>query len=293
VTALLYTLLILPLSRLPMSALYVFSDGLSALVFYVFKYRRRVVEENLARSFPERSAEERHAIAHDFYRHLGDLIVESLKSFTISNEEIQRRFRITNPEIFEPSFRAGRSIALAGGHYNNWEWFAMAVRNQIAHRAAAIYKPLSNGFLDEKIRATRGRFGLELVAMRAVPEYLRTNLASMGATPFALVFAGDQSPGDPRKAHWTTFLNQDTGVLFGAEKYAKEYDLPVFFGITRKIARGHYETEFSLVTEAPRATGPGEIVGEIARRLETEIRREPRYWLWSHRRWKHRRPADR
>jgi KDO2-lipid IV(A) lauroyltransferase len=106
-----------------------------------------------------------------------------------------------------------------------------------------------------------------------------------------MIFGIDQSPGDPKKAHWMTFLNQETGVPFGAEKYAREYDLPVFFGIIRKQSRGRYTFEFHPITERPRAVKSGEIVEEVSRRLEFEIRRDPRYWLWSHRRWKHRRPA--
>lgn len=289
-TAALYALFILPISRLPMPLLYVLSDGLFAVVYYAVRYRRRVVAENLARSFPEKTEIERRRIARDFYRHFCDLIVESLKGFTVSDAEIRRRFRVVNPEILAPYFNAGRSIVLAGGHYGNWEWLAVAMRQQIPHRAVAIYKPLSNRFLDGKMRATRGKYGLEMITMREVPGFFREAAANPATVPYAMIFGSDQSPGDPRKAHWMTFLGQDTGVPFGAEKYAREYDLPVFFGVIRKIRRGEYAFEFQRVTDRPREAAPGTIVEEITRRLESEIRKEPRYWLWSHRRWKHRRP---
>ncbi|MBS1961464.1 MAG: lysophospholipid acyltransferase family protein [Bdellovibrionales bacterium] len=291
-TAVLYTLFVLPISRLPMRALYLLSDAFFVLIFYVLRYRRRVVEENLARSFPEKSAAERVVIARDFYRHFCDLIVESFKSFTISDAEIRARFRVANPEILVPFFEAGRSVVLAGGHYNNWEWLAVALRQQIPHRAVAIYKPLSNRFLEGKMRETRGKYGLEMLPMREVPAFFRAAAADPRTVPYAMIFGSDQSPGDPRKAHWMTFLGQDTGVTFGAEKYAKEYDLPIFFGVIRKVSRGKYLFELQPITDRPREAAPGALIEEVTRRLEAEIRQDPRYWLWTHRRWKHRRPAD-
>jgi KDO2-lipid IV(A) lauroyltransferase len=291
-TAVLYTLFVLPISRLPMALLYLFSDGLFLFIFYGVRYRRRVVEENLANAFPEKSPKARALIARDFYRHFCDLIVESFKSFTVSDQEIRTRFQVTNPEVLEPYFRNGRSVVIAGGHYNNWEWLAVAMRQQVSHRMVAIYKPLSNKFLDAKMRETRGKYGLEMLAMKHVPAFFKEAAADPKTVPYAIIFGADQSPGDPRKAHWMTFLNQDTGVTFGAEKYAKEYDLPVFFGIIRKRSRGHYSFELHPITERPRSTlKPGEIVEEVTRRLEVEIRRDPQYWLWSHRRWKHPRPS--
>jgi KDO2-lipid IV(A) lauroyltransferase len=292
-TAVVYFLIILPISRLPMGVLYGISDLLFVLMFRLVRYRRKVVAGNLARSFPEKSEEELGRLERDFYRHFCDLVVESFKGFTISDAEIRARFRVLNPEVLDPYFRAGKSVVLSGGHYNNWEWLAVALRQQIPHRAVAIYKPLSNRFLDVKMRETRGKFGLEMLPMREVPEFFRRAAADPRTVPFAMIFGSDQSPGDPRKAHWMRFLNQDTGVVFGTEKYAKEYDLPVFFGVIRKVARGKYAFELSLVTETPREAAPGEIVGEVTRRLEAEIRKDPRYWLWTHRRWKHRRPDDR
>ena len=292
-TSIVYYLLILPISRLPMAVLYRLSDFLFLLVFSAVGYRRKVVAENFARSFPEKAPAERARLERDFYHHFCDLIVESFKSFTISDAEIRARFRVLNPEILEPYFRAGKSVVLAGGHYNNWEWFGVGLRQQISHRAVAIYKPLSNRFLDGKMRETREKFGLEMLPMREVPEFFRQAAADPKTEPFAMIFGGDQSPGDPRKAHWMKFLNQDTGVVFGTEKYAKEYDLPVFFGLIRKVSRGNYTFEMSLVTETPREAKAGGVIGEVARRLEAEIRKDPRYWLWTHRRWKHRRPDDR
>ena len=285
---LLYGFLIFPFSRLPFRILYLLSDGLFVLVFYVAKYRRRVVEGNITRSFPELSPDARKEIVREFYRHFCDIVVESLKSFSISDEEIRKRFRFENPELLTPYFESGRSLILAGGHYNSWEWLAVGLGQQMRHRAVAIYKPLSSSYFEKKMRATRGKFGLELLPMKNVPDFFKA--LPQSKVPVAMIFGCDQSPGDGRKAHWMTFLNQDTAVAYGAEKYAREYDLPVFFGVVHKTSRGHYSFRIEPLTDHPRESGKGEIIEGVTRRLEVEIRKDPRYWLWTHRRWKHTRP---
>jgi len=289
-TAFLYTFLILPISRLPMAILYRISDLLFVLIYHLLLYRKKVFLENLQRPFPEKSAAEREALARDFYRHFCDLIVESFKGFTISKEEINRRFKIRNPEVLHEAFANSKSAILVGGHYNNWEWLAVAARQQIRHRAAAIYKPLSNRFLEKKMRATRGKFGLEMIPIKNVPAFFKDEeklIQEKRALPFAMMFGIDQSPGDPRKAHWVNFLGQDTGVSFGAEKFAREYQLPVFFAVIHKVARGMYELELRPLSAPPHPDHKGWILEQGTALIEAEIRKDPRYWLWTHRRWKH------
>ncbi len=275
-----------------MAALYRISDVLFLIIYYLATYRRRVVQENIARSFPEKNPAEHAEIAREYYRHFCDLIVESLKGFSISGEEIQRRFVCLNPAVLRGEFEAGRSAILVGGHLNNWEWLAVSIRQQIPYRPVGIYKPLSNRFLEKKMRVTRSRFGLEMIPIRDVPDFFRQQGASAEEMPTITIFGIDQSPGDPRKAHWIKFLHQDTGVPFGAEKYAKAYGLPVFFGVIHKTARGFYTFEIRPLVADPKSTPHGWILEEASRWLEKEIRRAPPYWLWSHRRWKHRKPEE-
>lgn len=294
-TAVLYYVLIIPISLLPMSVLYRISDGLYLLIYFILGYRKKVVFQNLKRSFPMKSDLERETIAQDFYRHFCDLIVESFKSFTISKQEVHARFKVRNPEILNEAFAKSQSAIIVGGHYNNWEWLAVGFRQQIRHRAVGIYKPLSNKFLDKKLRVTRCRYGLEVVAMKNTADFFATEtqlIREKRALPFAIVFGIDQSPGDPRKSHWVRFLNQDTAVPFGAEKYAKKYDLPVFFAMTHKVARGHYTFELRPISEPPHREAHGWILEHATAMLETEIRKDPRFWLWTHRRWKHSRPVN-
>jgi KDO2-lipid IV(A) lauroyltransferase len=290
--ALLYYLLILPLSLLPMRALYRLSDGLFLVMYRSAGYRKKIVFENLRRSFPEKSEGEIEGIAQGFYRHFCDVIVESLKAFTISDREIRERMVCVNPYVIDRYFDEGKSVVIAGGHYCNWEWFAIAIDQQTKHASIGIYKPLSNRFLDGKMRKSREKYGLSMLPMREVRDLFARIRGAEVAKPVAVIFGIDQSPGDPRKAHWMRFLNQDTPVVFGAEKYARECELPVLYGVIRKRKRGYYEFEFRDIIDRPSVLSHGEVVEKASRMLEEDIRRDPRYWLWSHRRWKHRLPEE-
>src|SRR5690606_22900156 len=183
---------------------------------------------------------------------------------------------------------------LVGGHYNNWEWYALAAQLSVRHSAVAIYKPLSNRFLDEKMRSTRQKYGLTMLAIPKVPEFFAALRRDDGLQPppTMVLFAADQSPGDGRKAHGIRFLGQETAAIFGPEKYARECDLPVLYGTMEKKKRGYYEYTLHEMVEDPKAVSHGAIIEKFNRLLEEEIRPEPRYWLWSHRRWKHRKPSE-
>ena len=283
----LYYLLIKPLSWVPLPLLYPVSDGLSWLFFRVLKFRRTVVDGNINRSFPEKSEQERRYIAREFYRHLCDLIFESVRAFSISEKELLQRCRIINPEIFTPYYEKGQSVIICAGHYNSWELMGTALDRQIPHDGVGLYKPLTNAFFDRKMQESRGRFGLRLVSIRKVKAYFEQL-----EQPAAIMFATDQSPSNPKRAYWLKFLRQDTGVLFGSENYARKTGSPVVFGNTTKVKRGHYDIYFELITEKPNEQPAGAITEAHTQMLEAQIRRAPQYWLWSHRRWKHKRPAE-
>ncbi len=284
----LYYLVILPVSYLPYFVLYRISDFLFFLFYYVLAYRKKVIAGNIHRSFPDKSLKEKELIVRNFYRHFADLIVESLKVFTISQKQVEKRMKFSNPEVINRYFDEGRSVILAGGHYNNWELFAVAIDHAVKHQSIAIYKPLSNRFFDEKMRATRGKYGLEMIAIKEVKHVFE----KYKGTPTLTIFGTDQSPGNVRKAYWTNFLNQDTAVLFGTEKFAREYNYPVVFGCIHKLSRGQYAVEFRDLFDEPSNTVHGEITEAHTRMLEKDILQKPEYWLWSHRRWKRKRPDD-
>jgi len=287
-SALLYYLVILPVSKLPYSVLYLLSDVLFFVFYYLLGYRMKVIAGNIDRSFPDKSRAEKKKIVRDFYRHFCDLIVESLKVFSITEQQVKERFIVRNPEVFNRFYEEGRSVILAGGHFNNWELFAVAIDQPLKHQAVAVYKPLTNTYFDRLMRVSRGKYGLKMIPTFNV----KKEFEKSSYEPSVFILATDQSPGRKTKAYWMTFLNQDTAVLFGTEKYAKEYNYPVVYGCINKLSRGHYDVTFELVHDQPSQTAYGFITEAHTRLLERDILRQPEYWLWSHRRWKHKRPLE-
>lgn len=290
ITLTLYYAVLYPLSLLPLAILYRIADGLALLLNSVIPYRKKVILQNLERSFPEKSRAEIVALARGFQRHFADLLIESVKASSMSGRELQRRMVCVNPELIDGYFARGQSVLVAGGHYNNWEWFGLAAGLLMKHSMAGIYKPLSNRTADRIMRGSRERFGTEFVAMKETQAWFDRQAGA--ARPGAIVFASDQSPGSPSKAHWVRFLNQDTAAVFGLEKFAKQSGYPVIYGVIRKRMRGYYEFEFRTLTDDPRAQPHGRITEEFMRMLEADIRKAPEFWLWSHRRWKHSRVGE-
>jgi len=273
---------------LPFRVLYVISNGLYILMYNVIGYRKKVVLQNITRSFPNKTTAEHIQITKGFYRHFCDLVLESIKVFTISQVEVNQRMKVINPDFLDRFYQQGKTVIVAGGHYNNWELFAVAIDAPIKHKAVAIYKPLSSLFFDKRMRESRSKYGLEMISTRKVADEFKRDSAPLRA----IIFGIDQSPRSAEKSYWSTFLNQDTAMLFGTEKYAKEYNLPVVYARINKVSRGHYVTEFVEAIENPLNTSYGEITKRMNELLEKDILKQPEYWLWSHKRWKHKRPVE-
>ena len=276
------------LSRLSHGALQGLSTGLSWLLGRVIGYRREVILGNLRRSFPGLTADEHTRLYHAFMRHFADITVESIKHFSIDREDAHARMTHLKTEVFDPFFAARRSVLIAGGHMNNWERYALTADAAIPHKTMAIYKRLSNPAMDEAMRSSRERFGLKMVPTREAKQWVADHIDD----PIAVVMGFDQSPADPAKSWWTTFLHQETAWYFGLEQFARTHDMPVIYGHIRKRSRGWYETEYELVTDDPRALPAGDILRRCIDLLEQDILDAPSEWLWSHKRWKHKRPAD-
>jgi KDO2-lipid IV(A) lauroyltransferase len=278
---------LIPISRLPYPVLYFLSDGLYIIIYKLIGYRKKVVLQNIANSFPDKTSSEQQQIVKGYYKHLCDLVVESIKVFTISDAQVKERFTITNPEYIDRFYDKGQSVILAGGHYNNWELFAVAIDAPIKHKAVAIYKRLSNPFFDDKMRTSRSKYGLKMISTKSARDEFEKEDSLR-----VIIFGIDQFPSRTMNCYWGQFLNQDTATSFGAEKYAKEYNYPVLSGRINKIKRGYYSFEFTDAIEEPRLTAHGEITRRVNYLLEQDIIAKPEYWLWSHKRWKHKRPAD-
>lgn len=286
-TALLYWIIIKPISLLPYPLLYALSDFFFVVLYYIIPYRKKVVMNNINMALPHLSEAERKEICRKFYRHFCDLVLESLKNFSISDASAQKRMKSLNPEVMNAYAQRGEAVILVGGHYCNWELWAVAAPQKLQHKVLAIYKKLSNAFFDAKMRETRGKFGLHLVATKKTAEYFKNNLTEVNATVFAI----DQSPANPEKCVWIDFMGIDTATYFGAEKYAKELNRPIIYGFLEKVKRGHYTVRYETVVENPLNWEHGAITQHVNRILEKEIHKNPELWLWSHKRWKHRRPT--
>lgn len=281
----LYYLILKPISLLPPAALYALSDFLFLVLYRIGGYRKKVVRTNLKNSFPNKSEQERRIIEAKFYHHLFDLILEGIRNFSISKAELIRRCPVTNPEFFEHYVANNKSVIIVAGHYNNWEMAAMACAPQISHHSIAIYSPLKDPFMDQKAKASRSKYGLEMISKKIVKKIFEKYRGQLTAT----MFASDQSPSSAANAHWMTFLNQDTAVLWGTERYAIEYDYPVIYGHITKLRRGYYNMTFTTLEDNPTKTATGEITEKHTRMLEQHILEAPEYWLWTHKRWKRKR----
>ena len=283
---LLYHLIIKPISLLPFWLIYRISDVVFFILYYFVGYRKKVVYGNIQRSFPEKTPKEIKSIMFKFYRHFCDLILESIKGFSISSAEAQKRMGSINVDIINQFGQEGKDVVLIGGHYGNWELFAVAVGPTINIKPIALFTPLANKFFDKKVKASRSRFGLNLLPSVKVRELM----AEKTEEKRMIIFGSDQSPRKGQRAYWMKFLNQETGVQFGAEKFAKEHNCAVVYGHIRRLKRGHFQIEYQAICEDASQTAYGEITQKHTLLLEKEIIKEPAYWLWSHKRWKHTRP---
>ena len=277
-----YYFFILPISYLPKYFLYFFSNLLYVFLGRVLKYRKKIIHKNLKNSFPEKSENEIFEIRNNFYKHFCDLIVESFSGFSISRKSIEQKITIKNQDFLNEFAEKGQNIILIGGHYNNWEMTAQRMPLVFKHELFAIYKPIKNKFYDRKMKSSREKFGLNMISMKETKAYF-TNETD---TPRAIIFGSDQSPSNSKKAYWTKFLNQDSAFLYGAEKYAKSFNWPVIYVSINKIKRGDYLVEYQLITQKPKEESYGEIIKKFAFLLESDIKNQPEYWLWTHNRWK-------
>jgi Kdo2-lipid IVA lauroyltransferase/acyltransferase len=278
----LFYMVLKPLSYLSLRILYLLSDFLYMVLYKILKYRQKVVRTNLLNSFPGKSKKEIIKIEQGFYSHFCDLIVESIRLFSISEKELLERSKFLNPEIMNQFYDKGVSLILVAGHYNNWEMSATILGSQVKHHIVGIYTPMSNEFFDNKFLNSRERFGMKMLSKKIVKEGFEKNKELLTAT----LFATDQSPTYSKSVHWTMFLNQPTAVLLGAERFSREYNFPVIYVYITKARRGYYEMEARILEKDPAETHDGEITEKHTRWLEEQIEKTPQYWLWTHKRWK-------
>jgi KDO2-lipid IV(A) lauroyltransferase len=276
---------------LPFWLLYGFSNILFFIVFYIIGYRKKVVIQNLKNSFPKKTSTEINLICKEFYKHLCDVVFETLKLYTISEKNFKKRC-IYNQEaikLLNNYFNKNQSIVGVMGHMGNWEWGAMSHQVYFKQLITGVYHPLSNKNFDLFMLKLRGKFGGNIVSMTSLyKELISLNNKN---TPTTVGLIADQTP-PPESAYWINFLNQETPVFVGPEKIAKKFNYPVIYFSVTKLKRGYYELNIKPISENPKELADGEISKLHTQALEENIQKQPAYWLWSHRRWKHKKPEN-
>lgn len=271
-------------SKLPMFVLYLISDFFYFFLYYVFGYRKKVILKNLNYAFPEKSEQEQEEITRKFYRHFTDILVESIKSFTISEKEILKRYKYLNPEIVNKYAAEGKNIALVGAHLANWEWsFSLPIVLDINIFGA--YNKLRNETFEKTLKESREKFGVKGAKRSDFIKMIKSNFENK--IQGAYILLSDQSPVVSKTFHWSEFFGVKVPVHTGAEMLAKKYDLVVINYRAKKIKRGYYETDFEVITENSKEFKDYEITEKFLKITERNIKEQPECYLWSHKRFKH------
>ncbi|WMS11060.1 lysophospholipid acyltransferase family protein [Bacteroides salyersiae] len=273
------------ISLLPLRLLYIFSDLLYFPLYYCIRYRRKVVRQNLISSFPEKSLNEILCIEKRFYSYFCDYLMETVKLFSMSKKQMQKRMYFEGIEQITEAFQAGRSCSVYLGHYCNWEWISsLPMHLGNAGISAQIYHPLENKAFDRLFLYMRGRFGATSIQM---DDTFRTILGWKKKGQKSIVgYISDQVPGYNNIHYWTDFLNHDTPVFTGAERISRIADCVIFYLDVYRPQRGYYKARFLKIADSTKNLPQFQVTEQYFRLLEKTIQREPPYWLWSHKRWK-------
>lgn len=269
---------------LPLFVLYGLSNFVYVILYDVVGYRKKVVFQNLRNSFPQKTEAELQAIAKRYYKHMVDVIIETLKLSTLSNAELKKRVVFKNTEIITQLQQQNKSYLFVLGHMGNWEWSGQSFSVNNLGPLYGLYHPLASPFFDWLMIKLRTRFELKLIPMQQVLRHMVGYKNTFTGT----AFIADQTPSK-ENAYWVNFLHQDTPVFIGTEKIAKRFNYPVVYASCQKIARGYYQITFILITDNPALHPDGWITEQHTALLEQDIVNQPHIWLWSHRRWKHKR----
>ncbi|PQV47863.1 KDO2-lipid IV(A) lauroyltransferase [Jejuia pallidilutea] len=273
------------ISILPFRLLYAVSDAVYVLLYYIIGYRKKVVIENLRLVFPEKSEAEIKNIRKKFYHHLCDMMLEAIKSITISKSEMQKRYTFTNVEEIHKLEKENRSIVLFMGHYASWEWIFI-LQTQIQHKGYAVYKQLSNRYFDKLVKRIRAKYNSYLITTKetfaTLIEAKRNNELTLNG------FAFDQSPKLNKAVYWQDFMGIHVPVHVGGEILAKRLDMATTLVKVKKVKRGYYEATFYDIIRNVNDYKDFDITKMALKRVEEQIREAPEFYLWTHKRWKHR-----
>lgn len=272
-------------SILPFRILYFLSDIFYFFIYHIIRYRKKTVQENLSIALPHLSDQERKVIEKKFYHHFCDSFLEMMKTITISDKEIEKRFVIENIELVKEMEKKGKSIILICAHYSSYEWL-LVMNKYISFHGFGIYKKIRNKYFDKLVRNVRARFNATLIDAKKTVLLIKEN-QEKGILGY-YGFVSDQSPKLHRTNYYTKFFGIEVPVFTGAEYLAKKLDMNVMFVKGQKIKRGYYKARFISFEGNPKETPNYQITDEFLRLLELQILEAPEYYLWTHKRFKHR-----
>jgi len=273
------------ISILPFPIFYLFSDFVCFLVYRVIGYRKKVVRENLALTLPHLSEAERKVIEKKFYKHMCDMFLEMVKTMSMSPEEMERRFHVTNIDLVLDYAKKGKSVILVASHYASYEWL-LTINPKLGFQGVAVYKKLANPYFDKLVRKIRSKYNTEMIETRKAIPTMAKNQREGKLSLYGL--ASDQSPKMERIFHSMKFMGVEVPVHTGAETLAKKYDLAVLFVEVKKVRRGYYEATFIPLADNPKDFENFKITEMYLKEVEKQILEAPEFYLWTHKRWKHR-----
>jgi KDO2-lipid IV(A) lauroyltransferase len=273
------------ISILPFRLLYLVSDGLYILLYYIIGYRKKVVTNNLKLVFPDKREEDVKIIRKKFYKHLCDMFLEMAKTMSISRTSLEKRFKIKNLEELKRLESLNKSVLLMYGHYASWEW-SVELQNHISYSGFGVYKKLANKHFDRLVRNIRSKFKTTLISTKETIGVINKNEAN-GIKSF-IAFLSDQSPRQTKEVYWADFMGINVPCFTGAERLAKKLDLTIAYLKVNKVKRGYYEAEIMTLAENPKDFKDYELTDMFLREVEKQIYDAPEYYFWTHKRWKHR-----
>lgn len=272
------------ISILPFRIFYWLSDFVYFIIYHIVGYRKKVVRENLAMTLPHLNDAERKEIEKKFYKHMCDMFLETIKTMSISPEEMEKRFQVTNIELVQDYAKKGKSVILVASHYASYEWL-LTINPKLGFQGIAIYKRIANRYFDKLIREIRSKYNTELIETRQAIPTMAQNQREGKLSLYGL--ASDQSPKLDRIFHSMKFMGIEVPVHTGAEMLAKKYDLSVIMVKVKKVKRGYYEATFLTIADNPNEFENFEVTEKYLKEVEKQIYECPEYYLWTHKRWKH------
>ncbi|WP_308992843.1 lysophospholipid acyltransferase family protein [Mariniflexile litorale] len=275
-------------SILPFRLLYLVSDGIFILLYYIIGYRKKIVYSNLQLVFPNKSEKEIILIQKKFYKHLCDMFLEMAKTMAISETELKKRFVLLNPEEFQRLESLNKSILLMYGHYASWEW-SLVLQTYTKFKGFGVYKKLANIHFDKLVRDIRSKYNTQLISTKETISVINQSEAEGNKSITA--FLSDQSPRLTKEVYWGTFMGIETPCFTGAERLAKKLDLTIAYLKVNKVKRGYYEAEIITLAENPKDYKDFELTDIFLHEVEKQIYKAPEYYFWTHKRWKHKKRA--